>query len=379
MFDLRYYQTEAIAAVYKEFETHQATAIVSATGTGKTEMYLALAVEVPGRVLVLAHRDYLLSQPIKRLAAKGYDDVAVEMAEEYSERQLRKAKIVFATVQSISKARRLKHFDPKDFDLVIVDEGHRGVAKTYRTVLDHFCQNPDLRVLILTATPKRKDGVALQNLCGGDISVAYTYAPKRAAEEGWLVPLRFYRREVKDLDFSHVNFNKAKGDLDQEQVEQLLLQEKPLHDVCASLAQDQGATLIFCPGVKIAQAYAHIMNDRYRPGRAVAMWGDTEDEERIEIGKRLAQGELDYLFNVDVATEGYDVPELVRVVWAAPTASLVRFTQGTGRVFRPHRSILGRLTGGAEDAEARRVAIEQSPKPFGHVVTYYPQDRKSVV
>lgn len=374
MFELRYYQQEALAAVYREFETRQATAIVAATGTGKTEMYLNLAVEVPGRVLVVAHRDYLLTQPIERLEKRGYDDVAVEKAEEYSERQLRKAKIVFATIQSISKDRRLKNFDPREFDLVIIDEGHRGVARTYRKVIDHFCQNPDLRVLILTATPKRKDGVALNNLCGGDISVAYCYPPKRAAEEGWLVPLRFYRREVKDLDFSHVKYNRAKGDLDPDQVEQLLLQERPLHDVCASLAEDKGATLVFCPGVKIAQAYAHLMNDRYRPGRAVAMWADTDAAERARLGKAMTQGELDYVFNVDIATEGYDVPELARVVWAAPTASLVRFTQGTGRVFRPHAAIKSRLTGGREDAESRRLAIAQSPKPFGHVVTYYPQN-----
>ncbi len=77
-----------------------------------------------------------------------------------------------------------------------------------------------------------------------------------------------------------------------------------------------------------------------------------------------------------MATEGYDVPELERVVWAAPTASLVRFTQGTGRGFRTHSSLREVLQGGREEAETRRLQIQQSPKPFASIVTYYPQNCK---
>src|SRR6185369_5103927 len=101
---------------------HQAAVIVSATGTGKTEMYLYMAVSAPGRVLVVAHRDYLLGQPIARLAAHGFDDVAVEKADLRSEVGLSKAKIVFASIQSLSKPARLETFNPFAFDIVIVDE-----------------------------------------------------------------------------------------------------------------------------------------------------------------------------------------------------------------------------------------------------------------
>jgi hypothetical protein len=86
----------------------------------------------------------------------------------------------------------------------------------------------------------------------------------------------------------------------------------------------------------------------------------------------LAQGEIDYIFNVNLYTEGYDLPNLLRVVWASPTTSLVRYTQGVGRVFRTHPSLRGHLTGGRDEAPRRRLQIEQSPKPFGIVVTYYP-------
>lgn len=372
MFSLRYYQKEMVEATKKTWESHTAAALIAATGTGKTEVYLSLAVEQENRTLALVHRDYLISEPIRRLAAHGFYDVDVEKADSRSENKFNRAKVVFGSVQSVSRPRRLDTFDPSEFSLLIVDEGHRAVAKTYRRVIDHFIRNENLKVLILTATPNRKDNIALGNLCGGDIEVAYCYGPKKAADDGWLVPLRFYRREVEGLDFSHVRMKGS--DLDQEQVEQLLLQEEPLHRVCASLAEDQGATIVFCAGVQLARAYSTLMNDRYRPGRAVAVWQDTSQEERELVKCKLAAGELDYVFNCDLFTEGYDVPDLVRVVWAAPTASLVRFTQGTGRVFRTHSSLRSQLTGTRDDAEERRLLIKQSPKPVGHIVTYYPQN-----
>lgn len=374
MFDLRYYQQRMVTSVLKAFESHQSTALISATGTGKTEMYMSLAVAEPGRVLVLVHRDYLIGQPIARLRAAGFEDVAVEKAEERAETGFRRAKIVFASVQSIgpeSQARRLATFDPNAFSLVIVDEGHRATAATYRRVLDHFKRNPRVKVLILTATPNRKDGVALRNVCD---SVADVYGPAAAMAEGWIVPVKFFRRDVASLDFSNVRMRGS--DLDPEQVQALLMQEKPLHEVCASLADDRGPTIVFCPEVAVARAYTELMNSRYRPDRAVLLYADSPDDERERAGKMLAQGELDYIFNVNLYTEGYDLPNLLRVVWAAPTASLVRYTQGVGRVFRPHPSLRGHLAGGPDDAPARRLLIDQSPKPFGVVVTYYPVNCK---
>lgn len=369
MFDLRYYQREAVDAVYREWETVQSTAVISATATGKTEIYLSIAATHPGRVLVLAHRDYLLTQPIGRLKAHGFDDLAVEKAELRSERGLIKPKVVFGSVQTLCREDRLAEFDPFDFAAVIIDEGHRAVAKSYRIVLDHFKKNPRIRVLILTATPKRKDNVALGNVCD---SVAYTYSPRAAIDEGWIVPLRFFRRTVEDLDFSTVRQKGA--DLDLEEVERLLMEEKPLHAVCASLAEDRGPTVIFCPGVLVARAYSALMDKRYRRERSAVLWQDSSQQEREQVGKQLAAGDIDYLFNCDLVTEGYDVPELVRVVWAAPTASLVKFTQGTGRVFRTHGSLRGLLTGDRDNAATRKQLIAESPKPIGQVVTYYPQN-----
>lgn len=370
MFDLRYYQEQLVGGARAAFQTHQSTAIICVTGGGKTEMYLSMAVSEPGRVLVLVHRDYLIGQPIERLAKVGFTDVAIEKADERAETGFRRAKIVFASVQSIgpeSQARRLATFDPADFSLIITDEAHRATSLTYRRVYDHFKKNPRVKLLFVTATPNRKDGVALNNVCD---SVGGVYGPSQAMADGWIVPVKFYRRDVQSLDFSNVRLKGS--DLDPDQVQSLLMQEKPLHEVCATLAEDRGPTIVFCPEVAVANAYATLMNNRYRPDRAVMLCAESPDADRERAGKMLAQGELDYIFNVNLYTEGYDLPNLLRVVWAAPTASLVRYTQGVGRVFRTHPALRNHLVGGPQDAPKRRLLIEQSPKPFGVVVTYYP-------
>ncbi len=374
MFQLRYYQDELIESARTAFDANQSTAIVAATGVGKTEMYLSDAVSEPGRVLVLVHRDYLISQPVERLAAVGFEDVAVEKAEKRAEVGFHRAKIVFASVQSIgpeSQEKRLKTFDPFVFSKVIVDEAHRSTAPIYRRVLDHFKVNPRIKILLLTATPNRKDGVALGTVCD---SVAGVYGPSAAMDEGWIAPVKFFRRDVKSLDFSNVRLKGS--DLDPDQVQALLMQEQPLHEVCSSLAEDRGSTIVFCPEVAIARAYEGLMNSRYRPNSAKMLCAESDEDERQDTMEKLASGRLEYVFNVGLFVEGADVRNLQRVVWAAPTASLVKYVQGVGRVFRPHDSLRKALTGGREDSAKRRKMIADSPKPFGIVVTYYPVNCK---
>lgn len=373
MFRLRYYQNDARDGIRAAFDRCRSTACVMPTATGKTELYLSVAVEERGRVLVLVHRDYLITSPVQRLARAGFTDVAVEKADQRAERGGRRAQIVFASVQSVGperQAHRLREFDPREFSLLIIDEGHRAVAAIYRRVIEYMLAgNPRLKVLILTATPKRKDGIALGNVCE---SVAYEMTPQQAAEEGWIARPRFYRRDVPELDFRNVNLRGT--DLDQDQVAAAILEEKPLHRICASLAEFQGPTIVFCPRVDVAHALAAILNHRYRRDKAMAVHADSTDEEMEAATKGLADGSVDWVLNVDKLTEGYDVPKVVRVAWAAPTASLVRWTQGCGRGFRPDAGVAGLLVGNREDAPQRRLLIEQSAKPFCEIVTYYPSN-----
>ena len=100
--------------------------IQMATGLGKTATFTTL--KRKGRVLVLAHREELVTQPIKY-----YDcPVGIEMANHKSNGE----EVVIASVQSI--IHRLDKFKPDDFDMIITDEAHHAAAKSYRKIYEYF-------------------------------------------------------------------------------------------------------------------------------------------------------------------------------------------------------------------------------------------------
>lgn len=346
------------------------------TVTHNTELFLSLAVEEPGRVLVVVHRDYLITSPIERLSKVGFYDVGIEKAMMHSERGRigGRAQIVFASVQSIGPVKqqhRLEKFDPKQFSLIIWDEAHRAVSSVYRRIKEYFeAKNPKLKSLYLTATPKRKDGIALGNVCA---SVAYEMTPAEAVAQGWIVPPRFFVRDIPTMDFSKVAM---KGqDFDPDQLNELITEEQTLHEVCGSLAKDQGRTIVFCPGVTAAKVYSHVL-DRYKDSQSIVLHQGSSDDERDMAKRGLADGTIQYLLNCDIVSEGYDVPAVEVVAWTTPTASLVKWTQGCGRGFRPDPAAVKLLqqNAGRDQADIRRQIIAQSAKPYCSIITYHPSN-----
>jgi len=176
---LRPYQEAAVEGVYEAWQTSRATLIVQPTGTGKTIVCAHVIDRLPeGRVMVLAHREELIFQAadkIQRVTGRAPDIEMAEMRADHGPLWDR-ARVVVSSIQTqcagASGAPRMKRFDPADFGLVIVDEAHHATAPTYRRVVDHYRQNPDCRVLGVTATPDRHDEEALGQVFE---SVAYDY------------------------------------------------------------------------------------------------------------------------------------------------------------------------------------------------------------
>ena len=123
--------------------------IQMATGLGKTATFTNI--KRKGRVLVLAHREELITQPVKY-----YDcPVGIEMASQYSNGE----EVVIASVMSLTH--RLEKFNTNDFDMIIIDEAHHAAAKSYKKIIEYF--KPRL-LLGFTATPNRGDNVRLDDV-----------------------------------------------------------------------------------------------------------------------------------------------------------------------------------------------------------------------
>lgn len=189
MIRLRDYQLEARDAVIAEWEKgNRRTLVAAATGCGKTETFLGvLAQEMKQneRAIIMSHRLELVEQPRRRILAHwpqlGQPGVVMADVDEYA------ARVVVATVQTLNANGRLDRIlSAGKVDYLICDECHHATSPSYRFVFDRLQEhNPDVRILGVTATPRRTDNEPLAEVFD---SVAYRFGIKQAIKRGALCP-----------------------------------------------------------------------------------------------------------------------------------------------------------------------------------------------
>jgi len=363
---LRPYQTAAVDAIEQTFRTHGSALLVMATGLGKTvvmaETMRRRYNSGRGRCCLIAHRGELVDQAantIRRLTGLEAD---VDMADRRAIHDgFRVAPVVCASVQTLTAGSRsrLRKMDPRRFGLLVIDEAHHAVAGTWRRVVEHFDGNVNSRILGATATPDRADQEAL-----GDIfrAVAFRYDIVDGIRDGWLVPIRQSVVDVDGLDFSEIRT--TAGDLNGSDLARVLEYEQNLHRMMRPTMEIAGdrRTLVFAATVEQAKRLAEIAN-RVRPDSAASVDGSTPTDRRRELFSRFAAGELQYLVNVGIATEGWDDAAADRrgvqcIAMMRPTKSRSLYTQMAGRGLRP----LPGTVDGIDDADGRRESIRASAK-----------------
>lgn len=362
---LRPYQTDCVATVLEKFERAPSTLVVMATGLGKTVILSEVANRWKnGRVLVIAHRDELIRQAAEKLESALGVAPEIDMAEEYA--SVTGTAPIVSSVQTMCRSRRHGRFDPKTIGLIVIDEAHHAVAKSYRDVVKYYREgNADLKVLGVTATPRRSDALALGQVFE---TVAYEYGIDRAVEDGWLCPVRQRIVEVENLDFSKVRT--IAGDFNQAELEEILANETVLHAMAAPIVKEAGAssTLVFCVGVKQSELIAAVL-DRYKRGSAQWVSGETPKDERRRIVADYKEGRTQFLVNCGVFLEGFDAPETQLVAMCRPTQSIVVYTQCLGRVTRTLPGVVDHPDC-QENLQERKRRIAASGKPSGMVLDF---------
>lgn len=331
MLKLRTYQLEQIEAVHREWSAgHRTTLVVAATGTGKTTLFAAVLKERAelGPALVLAERQQLVKQTALRIEQETGLSVGVEMGDRRTVRSGPQApQVTVATVQSM-KGRRLKSYAPEHFATIVCDEAHHIAAKRYRAVLAHF---PGAKVLGVTATPDRTDGIGLEGIFD---SVAHEYDIRSGIADGYLVPITAQQVTCGDLDVSRVK--SSQGDLKPGELEQAVLVDASLHQMASGIAKYTVGrqSIVFMPGVDSSNAMARVLSDYVKTGVGVIV-GTTEQEERDALLEQFRTGAIQYLVNCMVLTEGFDAPWIRAVCCCRPTSSRSVYTQQVGRGLRP--------------------------------------------
>ncbi|HHX62002.1 MAG TPA: DEAD/DEAH box helicase family protein [Epulopiscium sp.] len=210
----RYYQRVAINRTVEAIAKGQnRILLVMATGTGKTYtafqiIYRLWKSKTKKRILFLADRNILIDQTMSN-DFKHFDDKMIKV----NRQNISKAhEIYLALYQSMTGTEDwqniYKEFSPDFFDLIIIDECHRGSARdnsAWRRVLEYFNTATQIG---LTATPKETEDVSTTNYFG---EPTYTYSLKQGIDDGFLAPYKVVRISLdKDLE----GYRPIKGKLD---------------------------------------------------------------------------------------------------------------------------------------------------------------------
>lgn len=365
---LRDYQKHGSDCIMREWRDVTSTLLVLPTGCGKTLVFADIIRRMqPVRAMVIAHREELIWQARDKIGRVTGLECSVEMGELWTRAELMPhTPVIISTVQTQNSKwgdqKRMGRFNPMEFGVLILDEGHHSTASSYENLIHYYTQNPDLRVLGVTATPDRADEEALGKIFQ---TVAYDYEILDAINDGWLVPVDQQFVHVAGLDFSHIRT--TAGDLNGADLSAVMEEESNLQGVAGAsieIVKDK-RTIVFAASVRQAEIVSNIFN-RHREGMSEWVCGRTNKDLRRDILSRFETGRIQVVCNCGVLTEGFDNPGVEVIVMARPTKSRSLYAQMCGRAMRP----LPGLVDGIGEADQRKQAIAASPKPSMLIVDF---------
>jgi type I restriction enzyme R subunit len=360
----RYYQDIAInRAAQAILQGKKRILLTMATGTGKTDVAFQVCWKLwsaqwnrtgehrKPRILYLSDRNFLVDDPKdKTFASFGDARWKIENGVANKSRQM-----YFAIYQAIAKDERrpglYREYSPEFFDLIIVDECHRGSAKdesNWREILEYF--HPSYQ-LGMTATPLRNDNIDTYRYFGNPI---YTYSLKQGIDDGFLAPYRVHRVVTS---YDATGWRPSRGELDRygreipdeeyhtEDFERIVALRARTEAIAQHLSDfmvktDRFAkTIVFCVDQEHAAEMRRALNNLNAD--LVQNYADyvcrvTVDEGDIGIGHLSRFQELEtrspvILTTSKLLTTGVDVPTCKNIVIARVVNSMTEFKQIIGR------------------------------------------------
>lgn len=346
---LRQYQTEDLNKIRQHFYLGERRLLgVAATGLGKTRLFSHIYDVIPrkGKMLVIVNREELIEQSVASIKAANPDlMVGVEQAEN---RHSPMDDVVVASIQTIGGVKeddegdplfnkRILTMNPDEFDVVIADEAHRALAKSWIQALKFFrvykgderFNDPNKLLLCLTATPNRADNKGLEEICD---HIAFVRDIRWGIENGWLCDIEAYRVNTR-VDISDVKINK--GDFDNRQLSSKINTEQRNQLVVEKYLEIAKGkkSLFFTMDIAHAKDLAFALNEA--GVKAAAVYSGMSKIDRKATFDAHKKGEIQALTGATIFLEGYNDPTIEAICMVRPTKSNVLYTQAIGRGLRP--------------------------------------------
>lgn len=319
------YQEDMKGRIEGELRLHRSVMAQMPTGTGKTYLLTAVIDSfVNGnpmeKVWIVAHRRELVSQI----------DETVRKFHSYSASN---TSSLLSSVKAMSIQWLMRHYDEIEEEpgMIVIDEAHHALAKTYKEMWERF---PKAKFLGLTATPCRLNGKGFTDLF--DILV-----------QSWSVPEFISKGRLATYDFVSIKSDGvtqrlidslqkrgADGDYQNKEMD-MLLNKKPsierLYQSLEEFGKDRKG-IVYAINISHAQKITKLYQEH--GVKAIAIDSKTPATERQQDIEAFKKGDIQVLVNVDIFSEGFDCPDVEFVQLARPTLSLAKYLQMVGRGLR---------------------------------------------
>ena len=318
------YQEDMKARIEKALCLHRSVMAQMPTGTGKT--YLLTAVidsfvraNPKAKVWIVAHRRELVSQI----------DETVRKFHSYSSA----TSSLLSSVKAMSIQWLMRHYDEIEEEpgMIVIDEAHHALAKTYKKMWERF---PKAKFLGLTATPCRLNGKGFTDLF--DVLV-----------QSWGVPEFISKGRLATYDFVSIKSDGvtqrlidslqkrgADGDYQNKEMDMLLNKKPSIERLYRSLEEfgKDRKGIVYAINISHAQKITKLYQEH--GVKAIAIDSKTPATERQQDIEAFKKGDIQVLVNVDIFSEGFDCPDVEFVQLARPTLSLAKYLQMVGRGLR---------------------------------------------
>ena len=319
------YQEDMKERIEKALRLHRSVMAQMPTGTGKT--YLLTAVidsfvsnNPKEKVWIVAHRRELVSQI----------DETVRKFHSYS---VSNTSSLLSSVKAMSIQWLMRHYDEIEEEpgMIVIDEAHHALAKTYKEMWERF---PKAKFLGLTATPCRLNGKGFTDLF--DVLV-----------QSWDVPEFISKGRLATYDFVSIKSDGmtqrlidslqkrgADGDYQNKEMDMLLNKKPSIERLYRSLEEyGKGRKgIVYAINISHAQKITKLYQEN--GVKAIAIDSKTPTTERQQDIEAFKKGDIQVLVNVDIFSEGFDCPDVEFVQLARPTLSLAKYLQMVGRGLR---------------------------------------------
>lgn len=351
----RDYQLDASRSILEAWKEHRTCIATIATGGGKTLIAAGTTkylVNKGSRVLFLANRNELCTQPMAAFAEQGML-CALEKADS---RAPLSAEVVIGSVQSLTRKSRLERFPRDHFTHVFADEAHGALAESWKRIFTHF---DSAKVCGITATSFRADGKLLSEIFECE---AYRKDLFNLVDEGYLVDPDHIEKLSTAVSLAGVRIKRTPEgkDFDVNDSAQAI---EPYFLAIAKELKERFADrhiLAFLPLVASSEKFVKAclsvgLN---------AVHVDGEDPERDSKLQAFREGRTTILSNANLLHTGIDVPVCDATLNLRPTKSKVLYTQIVGRSTRTAPGTID----GVETVSERLAAIAASSKPHAIII-----------